>query len=233
MHPDEYQTLALTTLNPKTREHTDRMLVNGALGLAGEAGEVADLLKKAFYHDQGLTQAINNKLIIELGDVLWYVALLAQALGVTIDEIMQLNIAKLKARYPEGFDAVRSSTKNEQAEQAAIRSGSSIDTSSQEAIQHMRKGVDMAYNKPEQEAVLTGNQIALQRLEREVRERQFAFPRPDTRDQAKRVDDETLLGGVQDGGGADRRNPYIPPDYHKRLENAGLVDPIDLEGKVD
>jgi NTP pyrophosphatase (non-canonical NTP hydrolase) len=80
-------------------------LVWNALGLAGEAGEVADVVKKAVFHEHPLDQAT---LIKELGDVLWYVAALCSVLNIDLGDVMQANIDKLKARYPEGWDAQRS-----------------------------------------------------------------------------------------------------------------------------
>ena len=80
-------------------------LINAALGLCGESGEFADLLKKYLYqgHDED-----EERMIDELGDVLWYVSLAADALGVTMSEVMLGNIEKLKKRYPWGFEEERS-----------------------------------------------------------------------------------------------------------------------------
>jgi NTP pyrophosphatase (non-canonical NTP hydrolase) len=75
------------------------MLILG-LGLTGEAGEVAELLKKGLGHDHGIDR---EKLKKELGDVLWYVAVLAWYNDTTLAEVMQQNIDKLLARYPRGF----------------------------------------------------------------------------------------------------------------------------------
>lgn len=74
-------------------------------GLNGEAGEIIDLLKK--YEFQG-HEFDHAKVVEELGDVLWYCALLADALGIQLQEAMRRNIEKLKERYPDGFDKVRS-----------------------------------------------------------------------------------------------------------------------------
>ena len=104
----EYQKLAMRTSNKELS--TDAHLMNGALGLAGEAGEVADLMKKSFMQGHWLNYAHVAK---ELGDVLWYIAETATAIGYTLDEIMQMNIDKLKARYPDGFDTERSTHRKE------------------------------------------------------------------------------------------------------------------------
>ncbi len=103
MTMNEYQLLAQRTCNI-----TDTMMdkiENGCMGLNGEAGECIDLLKK--YKFQG-HELLVDKMIEELGDVLWYCAELATGLGVTLNEVAQRNIDKLKARYPEGFDPERS-----------------------------------------------------------------------------------------------------------------------------
>jgi len=75
-------------------------LINGALGITGEAGEVADMIKKHVFHGHGLD---TDALVKEIGDVCWYVALLCTAIGVDMASVMEKNIEKLKTRYPEGF----------------------------------------------------------------------------------------------------------------------------------
>lgn len=72
-----------------------------ALGLAGEAGEVVDLLKKHWGHNKPLDR---NDLRLELGDVLWYVVALARQFGFTLEEVADASNQKLLARYPDGFD---------------------------------------------------------------------------------------------------------------------------------
>lgn len=85
-------------------------LLNGALGLTGEAGEVADQIKKLIFHGHDLDR---DGLIKELGDVCWYLALLCHAIGVPLEEVMTLNIEKLKKRYPEGFSESASINRKE------------------------------------------------------------------------------------------------------------------------
>jgi NTP pyrophosphatase (non-canonical NTP hydrolase) len=79
-----------------------------ALGLAGEAGEVADLLKKVHGHGKPLDREQVKK---ELGDVLWYVANLADAHGFTLSEVAVTNVTKLRARYPRGFTVAAAAAK--------------------------------------------------------------------------------------------------------------------------
>ena len=76
-------------------------VLNGCLGLAGESGEVLDMVKKWVFHEKDLDKDHLKK---ELGDVMWYVAMLCESFGFDLDEILQMNVDKLKARYPEGFD---------------------------------------------------------------------------------------------------------------------------------
>lgn len=105
MDANEYQQLAGRTLiNGPDTEYSpaDIMLVWNALGLAGEAGEVADTIKKAVFHQHGVDR---DELIKELGDVLWYVAALCTKLDVSLAEVMTRNIEKLKRRYPDGYSS--------------------------------------------------------------------------------------------------------------------------------
>lgn len=88
----------------RTRRESDALgigsTVNAALGLAGETGEVVEIIKKAYYHGVGLDR---EKLKSELGDVLFYLDWLASLEGFTLQEVADANITKLKARYPDGF----------------------------------------------------------------------------------------------------------------------------------
>lgn len=86
-------------------ELNDENLCGGALGIAGEAGEVADYIKKVVYHGHDFSK---DKLAEELGDVLWYVAYLSSLAGFSLSDIAKLNIEKLKKRYPNGWEKERS-----------------------------------------------------------------------------------------------------------------------------
>ena len=103
MTVNEYQKMALTTLNPALGKQD--VLINGVMGLCGESGEAIDIVKKHLVQGHPLDR---EGLIKELGDVAWYLAETAYALDVSLEEVFQRNIDKLKARYPEGFDARRS-----------------------------------------------------------------------------------------------------------------------------
>jgi NTP pyrophosphatase (non-canonical NTP hydrolase) len=82
-------------------------LMEGAMGLAGEAGEVVDVIKKVLFQGHDI-EAEEDRIVEELGDVLWYVCEIATVLGMPLGEIMERSDEKLKARYPDGFDAKRS-----------------------------------------------------------------------------------------------------------------------------
>lgn len=83
----------------------EQKLCLGALGLAGETGEVADLLKKHLFQGHPLNR---DTLLEELSDVLWYAVLICTALGCSLQDVMQRNVAKLRERYPDGFAVERS-----------------------------------------------------------------------------------------------------------------------------
>ncbi len=80
-------------------------LLNAVLGLCGEAGEVADLLKKTKFQGHELNR---EKVADELGDILWYIALGCKALHVPMEEIARRNVDKLRRRYPDGFSVEKS-----------------------------------------------------------------------------------------------------------------------------
>lgn len=103
MDADEYQHLALRT-EARDRARNERLL-NAALGLAGESGEVCDLLKKHLMQGHALDE---TKLAEELGDLLWYVALACDTLELPLGVVMERNVAKLRRRYPDGFSSERS-----------------------------------------------------------------------------------------------------------------------------
>ena len=103
MTANEYQKLAMRTLNPALDKRD--VLINGVMGLCGEAGEAIDIVKKHLAQGHALDR---EALIKELGDVAWYLAETAYALGVPLEDVLQRNIDKLRARYPQGFEAKRS-----------------------------------------------------------------------------------------------------------------------------
>ena len=103
MTVNEYQKLAMTTLNPALDKKD--VLINGVMGLCGESGEAIDIVKKWLAQGHELDR---EKLAKELGDIAWYLAETATALDLKLEDIFETNIEKLKNRYPEGFDSQRS-----------------------------------------------------------------------------------------------------------------------------
>lgn len=98
-----YQKQAMATLNPALGKKD--ILINGVMGLCGEAGEAIDLVKKHLHQGHELDREALKK---ELGDIAWYLAETAYALDLTLEDIFRGNIDKLKRRYPEGFTTERS-----------------------------------------------------------------------------------------------------------------------------
>lgn len=103
MTPNEYQKLAMRTCNIPYDRKND-MVNHAALGLNSEAGEVAGIYQKS-YQGHPIDKEHVKK---ELGDCLWMIAELCTAYDWTMEEIMELNIEKLRKRFPDGFDTERS-----------------------------------------------------------------------------------------------------------------------------
>lgn len=108
MEINEYQKLAMRTLNPEIDKK--ELILNASMGLCGESGEVIDLVKKHLFQEHDLD---DEKLIKELGDVAWYLAEAATALNVDLSEILEKNIKKLENRFPDGFNSNRSINRGE------------------------------------------------------------------------------------------------------------------------
>ena len=103
MEINEYQELAMVTLNPELNKRD--VLINSVMGLCGESGEAIDIVKKWMAQGHELDK---ERLKKELGDIAWYLAEAATALEIPLEDILQANIDKLKKRYPDGFEAKRS-----------------------------------------------------------------------------------------------------------------------------
>ena len=103
MNINEYIKESARTMTPNI--HTDKIKVetiHGIIGVAGEAGELLDALKKSMFYGHDL-DLVNVK--EELGDLLWYIAAIIRSEDWTFEDVMAENIAKLKIRYPEQFDS--------------------------------------------------------------------------------------------------------------------------------
>ena len=99
---NEYQKEAMRTASGVTAASEENLMLNGAMGLCGESGEIIDLLKKNMFQGHDIDK---EHLAKECGDVLWYLAILAKGLGYKLNEIAEMNKAKLRKRYPTGFSA--------------------------------------------------------------------------------------------------------------------------------
>ena len=113
---DSYTDLALKTLNKDVFEQKD-LILNASLGLSGEVGEVNDIIKKYMYHGHKLDDDTKEKIILELGDVCWYVALMAWAIDKTkFEDVLNKNIAKLEKRYNGEFSTEKSINRKEDSD---------------------------------------------------------------------------------------------------------------------
>lgn len=120
MTGNDYQQYAMRTNDGKATERLEVFvndgrvdiggILNGCLGLAGESGEFLDMIKKWIFHGKPLDEEHAKK---EAGDVCWYIAMICHSFGWNLDEIMRMNVDKLKARYPEGFSTELSNHRKE------------------------------------------------------------------------------------------------------------------------
>ena len=119
MTGNEYQELAMRTNCKDAKERLVNkvnsnmttnfsQVVNAALGLSGEVGELNDMIKKFAFHGTPMDELHFMK---EIGDICWYIAQMCDACGYKLDNILDINIDKLKARYPEGFDTARANNR--------------------------------------------------------------------------------------------------------------------------
>lgn len=117
MNGKEYQNLAMRTSDGNATLRLENVvdcndlmvcdvggILNACLGLSGEVGEFNDIIKKWIFHEKELNIEHLKK---ELGDIMWYIAMMCHSLNWDLDEIMKMNIDKLQARYPDGFDIDR------------------------------------------------------------------------------------------------------------------------------
>lgn len=94
---NEYQKLAMRTASESSSQN---LVLNGVMGLCGEAGECIDIVKKHMFQGHELDK---RKLIDEASDCFWYLAAIATGLDVSMEEIAMHNVEKLRKRYPNGF----------------------------------------------------------------------------------------------------------------------------------
>ena len=114
-HPSkDYQCFieSVSSLNGKGA-NIERLLT-AAVGISAEGGEFMEIVKKMVFQGKPWNDANREHLIVELGDVMWYVAQACMALDVSFDDVVERNVEKLKARYPGGeFDVHHSENRRE------------------------------------------------------------------------------------------------------------------------
>ena len=125
MTGNDYQKLAMRTNDHEASYRLARALMKASnrgdidfggfmmacLGLSGEIGEFNDMMKKVIFHEADYDEEHAKK---ELGDICWYVAMMCESFGWTLDDILQMNVDKLKQRYPNGFDVKRANNRSEE-----------------------------------------------------------------------------------------------------------------------
>ena len=123
MTGNEYKDFAMRTNDKKSAARLSKSIksleyqgfcdvgevIHACFGLSGEVGELNDMVKKWIFHEKQLDKDHAKK---EVGDILWYIALICNAFGWSLDDVMQCNVDKLKARYPDGFDTHRANNRN-------------------------------------------------------------------------------------------------------------------------
>jgi len=95
----EYQDFVEQLASPRSVSDTESRYLLAAVGLSGESGEFADLVKKAIFHEAGIDR---DKLAKELGDILWYAAFAANTLEISLQSVLDTDVEKLRGRYKSG-----------------------------------------------------------------------------------------------------------------------------------
>lgn len=121
MSPDEYQEAAIRSESDSPGLFERMEIVNrevhACMGIQTEAGELCDVYKKYLFYNKPIDR---TNVIEEMGDLLWYMALLADSVGTSLEECMIRNIAKLRARYPEKFTEKKAQERNLDAERTEL-----------------------------------------------------------------------------------------------------------------
>lgn len=139
---ESYTDLALKTLNKDVFEQKD-LILNASLGLSGEVGEVNDIIKKYMYHGHKLDDDTKEKIILELGDVCWYVALMAWAIDKTkFEDVLNKNIAKLDKRYHGEFSTEKSINRKEDSNNSCEEKKNDSDNGFETFIKHYDEELD-------------------------------------------------------------------------------------------
>lgn len=124
MNPRQYQQLCVRTCVPQEQlllTVDQRDLLHGAMGLCTEAGELQDQLKRSFFYGKKLDMVNIQE---ELGDALWYIGMVCERLGLSMEKIMEQNIEKLRVRFPEKFTAENALSRDLNQERASLETNS-------------------------------------------------------------------------------------------------------------
>jgi NTP pyrophosphatase (non-canonical NTP hydrolase) len=108
----DYEQFVESKLSGSSRASTKDRVITGAMGICGEAGELMDHIKKHCYHGPG-HPLLTDYVELELGDLMFYIAVEAKAMGLTLQGIMEANVAKLSSRYKAGFTPEESANRVE------------------------------------------------------------------------------------------------------------------------
>lgn len=125
MNPQDFTASALRTEskpNPIRMHKDEQRLLHAALGMASESGEFVDILKRNLFYGEPIDR---THLKEELGDLMWYIAIASSALGSSLEDVMGMNAAKLKTRYPEQFTNREALNRNLFQERNSLEGGSS------------------------------------------------------------------------------------------------------------
>ena len=88
-------------------------VLTAAIGISAEGGEFAEIVKKCVFQGKPMDDEAQYHMKRELGDIMWYIAQACIALGISLEDVLDTNIQKLEARYPDGFEAFRSENRKE------------------------------------------------------------------------------------------------------------------------
>ena len=88
-------------------------VLTAAIGISAEGGEFAEIVKKCIFQGKPMDDEAQYHMKRELGDIMWYIAQACIALGISLEDVLDTNIQKLEARYPDGFEAFRSENRKE------------------------------------------------------------------------------------------------------------------------
>lgn len=116
-----YSIDASRTLSPTYRQIGPQQIqiLHAAVGIASESGEIMDILKKIMFTNKDMGE-VGEHLAEELGDLLWYISLMCMSLHISIAEVMDRNISKLRARFPEKFEDAKNESRDIKEEYAAM-----------------------------------------------------------------------------------------------------------------